>query len=78
MENVKLEIRNRRFIDLYKEKLRNIGYLEIKSADEILIKSSQRRVPLYYLLFASKHKRGNEFWEKISAIEPTGQRKFRF
>jgi hypothetical protein len=29
---------------------------------------------LYYLLFASKNPRGNDFWRKIKRIGPHGQR----
>lgn len=65
-------------IGLYRENLKTIGYQEIKSADEILIKSSKKALPLYYLLFASKHPLGHRFWSSISEIEPTGQRKLRF
>lgn len=65
-------------IDLYRDNLKSIGYQEIKSADEILIKSSKRALPLYYLLFASKHPLGHQFWSSISEIEPTGQRKLKF
>jgi three-Cys-motif partner protein len=65
-------------IDLYRDNLKTIGYQEIKSADEILIKSSKRALPLYYLLFASKHPLGHRFWSSISEIEPTGQRKLKF
>jgi spore photoproduct lyase len=73
-----LEDRRRRFIDLYREKLKEIGYREIKSGEEILIRSSQKRLPLYYLVFASKHPLGHKFWSTIGDIEPDGQQKFKF
>src|SRR3972149_881015 len=60
-------------IDHYKKNLSKLSYKEIKSGDEILIKSSQKRLPLYYLLFASKHPLGYKFWKEISKISPTGQ-----
>jgi spore photoproduct lyase len=60
-------------IDHYKKNLTKLSYKEIKSGDEILIKSSQKRLPLYYLLFASKHPLGYKFWKEISKITPTGQ-----
>ena len=34
--------------------------------------------PIYYLLFASKHLRGKDFWKKISFSAPSGQRSFSF
>ena len=67
----------KRFVELYRENLKSLGYIQIKSADEVLIRSSARRVPLYYLLFASKHPRGHDFWSKIGEIEPSGQQKFK-
>jgi spore photoproduct lyase len=70
--------RNRRFVELYREKLNTIRYLKVKSADEVLIRSSAKKLPLYYLLFASKHPLGHQFWSKIGEIEPSGQQKFKF
>lgn len=70
--------RKRKFVELYREKLESIGYLEIKSANEVLIRSSARKLPLYYLLFASKHQLGHKFWSKIGEIEPSGQQRFKF
>ena len=70
--------RKRRFVELYREKLKSIGYVEIKSADEVLIRSSAKKLPLYYLLLASKHPLGHQFWSKIGEIEPSGQQKLKF
>ncbi|MBW1692262.1 MAG: three-Cys-motif partner protein TcmP [Deltaproteobacteria bacterium] len=78
LSRLDLHHRGRRFIDLYREKLKSIGYREIKSADEILIKSSEKKLPLYYLLFASKHALGHNFWSKIREIEPSGQQRIKF
>lgn len=63
----------RSLINYYRKKLSKLGYQEIKSGDEILIRSHQKNVPLYYLLFASKHSLGHKFWEEISKISPSGQ-----
>jgi len=65
-------------IGYYKKNLSKLGYGEIKSGDEILIRSSQKNLPLYYLLFASKHPLGHTFWNRISKISPTGQIKLPF
>ena len=70
--------RERRFIDLYSENLRSLGYREIKLGDEVLIKSSEKKLPLYYLLFASKHSLGHQFWSKVREIEPGGQQRIKF
>jgi spore photoproduct lyase len=58
----------------YRKKLGTLDY-KVKSGDEILIRSSHKNLPLYYLLFASKHPLGHTFWQKISSITPTGQMK---
>jgi spore photoproduct lyase len=65
-------------IGYYRKNLGKLGYGEIKSGDEILIRSSQKNLPLYYLLFASKNLLGHTFWNKISKISPTGQIKLPF
>jgi len=48
-------------LDLYKKQLDNLGFSFV--GREVLI-STQKSMPLYFLLFASKHERGKEFWEK--------------
>lgn len=55
----------------YLENLRSLGYLAVDS-DWIPVRTNQN-VLLYYLLFASKHPRGNDFWRKIKRINPYGQ-----
>jgi three-Cys-motif partner protein len=60
--------------DEYRDNLRTLGY-KIVDGTQIPIRA-QNNILLYYLLFASKHPRGNEFWEKIGAIDPHGQRRF--
>ena len=67
-----------RLVEFYRKNLSKLGYGEIKSGDEILIRSSQKHLPLYYLLFVSKHPLGHTFWNKISKISPTGQIKLPF
>jgi len=57
----------------YMENLEKLGYLAFDS-DKIPIKTNHDTL-LYYLLFASKHPRGTEFWHKINLIDPHGQRK---
>jgi three-Cys-motif partner protein len=48
-------------LDLYKQQLDSLGFAF--TGREVLIKT-QKNTPLYLLLFASKHERGKEFWEK--------------
>jgi len=61
--------------EYYKKKLHSLGYREIKSGDEIPIRSRKRNLPLYSLLFASKHPLGQKFWNEIIQVEPSGQRR---
>jgi three-Cys-motif partner protein len=35
---------------------------------------TERNVPLYHLVFASKHPRGNTIWESVTSKTPRGQR----
>jgi three-Cys-motif partner protein len=57
----------------YLENLRSLGY-QIVDGSQIPVMTNQNRL-LYYLLFASKNPKGNEFWKKIGVINPHGQRK---
>jgi three-Cys-motif partner protein len=56
----------------YLENLKGLGYLAGDS-DWIPVKTGMNAL-LYYLLFASKHPRGNDLWRKIARIDPHGQR----
>ena len=58
--------------DEYLENLKSLGYLAVNS-DWIPVRTDQNAL-LYYLLFASKDPRGNDFWRKITRIDPHGQR----
>lgn len=55
------------------ENLSKIGYLSFDN-ERIPVRTNQNAL-LYYLIFASKHPKGSEFWRKISLIGPSGQRK---
>jgi three-Cys-motif partner protein len=56
----------------YLANLKSLGYLAV-DGDRIPVKTDRNSL-LYYLLFASKHPRGNDFWRKIKLIDPHGQR----
>ena len=68
-----------KLLDLYKSRLYSLGYKEVRRYDSIgnepLI-SSNRNLPLYRMLFASKHPLGNDFWSKITKRELGGQTSF--
>lgn len=63
----------RKITNEYQENLRDLEYRVI-DGDQIPVRTD-KNVLLYYLVFASKHPKGNEFWRKISLIGPYGQRK---
>ena len=67
-----------RTMEFYKNQLTTLGYVQVDASDEVVIKESRTNVPLYYLLFASKHPRGKDFWKKISSRSPSGQESFKF
>ena len=49
----------------------SLGYNYV--GDEHAVKN--RGVSLYMLVFASKNPKGKEFWEKVTQVAPSGQRK---
>lgn len=63
----------REIADEYLDNLRSLGY-QIVDGSQIPVMTNQNSL-LYYLLFASKDPKGNEFWKKIGVINPHGQRK---
>lgn len=60
----------RALLDAYKRRLSGLGYYGVH--DFTLVKNT-KGVPLYHLVFASRHTRGEEFWGKISRRLSTGQ-----
>jgi len=64
----------RTLLDAYEKRLGKLGYIPNGIHDFTLIKNTTG-VPLYHLVFASKHPRGKDFWNKISQRTPTGQRR---
>ena len=64
---------SRILLDHFEGRLDDIGYRY--SNDEIWIPNT-RRVKLYQMVFASRHHRGSEFWQKIINRSPAGQYKF--
>lgn len=61
-------------LNVYRRQLEGIGYVFDETAPAIAVKNSND-APIYYLLFASKHRRGYDFWRKIVTEEETGQRR---
>jgi len=59
------------FLDHYRRRLDGLGYAEYH--DEVSVEYNNDGVPLYHMLFASKHSRGTDFWRKISGRQHDGQ-----
>ncbi len=59
-------------LDAYADELHNIGYKFVQ--DNVSVHNSQN-APLYYLIFASKHERGDDFWRKVTQRNHDGQLK---
>ena len=55
--------RTRALLDYFKHRLSTLGYQEGHFPSEVPVLNT-KNVPLYYLIFASKHPRGQEFWRK--------------
>ncbi len=59
----------RKFAEVYKGQLtKRLGYKQF--GEETIMKGA---MPLYTLIYASKHERGLEFWNKIAKKDPGGQ-----
>lgn len=63
---------SRVLLDAYEERIRGLGYKKKDIQDRVLVRGP-RNIPLYYLIFVSKHPRGKDFWDKISLKSPSGQ-----
>lgn len=56
------------FSEIYEQQLRSIGYRAFGRKT-----ISSRKGPLYRLIYASKHERGADFWNKVIARDRSGQ-----
>lgn len=69
---------HRQLMDHYKRKLSDLGYQETFRDDEVGLEPlmvSERLVPLYRLLFASKHPLGMKFWREVTTRNARGQKR---
>ena len=57
-------------LDIYESRLRSIGYIYLQ--DCLPVKNT-RSVVMYHLIYASKNRRGKDFWDKIIQKSSTGQ-----
>lgn len=61
-------------VERYNSAMTKIGYVSPKSSDAHRVITESGSVPLYYLLFFSKHERGYQFWRqalKYSDAQPS-------
>ena len=71
------DIETKKLIDLYKNQLSKLGYEDIHDQEagcEPIMRNT-KQAPLYRLIFASKHKRGHDFWEKVTARDLYGNKR---
>lgn len=49
----------------YSSAMKRLDYLPASLDDMYPVRSDQKNLPLYYLAFFSRHKKGYEFWRKV-------------
>jgi three-Cys-motif partner protein len=57
-------------LDSYQKELKCINY---KYVNDLVGVTNSKGIPLYFLIFASKHDRGVDFWQKVTGIQESGQ-----
>lgn len=62
---------SRQILLRYMDELRKLGFRAVR---DIPIRSDQNNLLLYFMVLASRHPRGEEFWRKITDIQSNGQR----
>lgn len=62
----------RGFLDLYQDNLRRLGYADTDQVHEELVRSAGGQ-KLYYLIFASRHPLGHQFWKQAAEKRVSGQ-----
>ena len=66
---------HRELLDYYKDNLCKLNYVDVVEEDpgvEPLMRNT-KQAPLYRLVFASKNKRGNDFWREVTKRDVYGQ-----
>jgi three-Cys-motif partner protein len=62
-----------RILGRYIRQLHALGYETVQNR-EIPVRTDQNNLLLYFIVLASRHPRGQDFWRKITQIQPSGQR----
>lgn len=63
---------DRPWVQRFREKMTGIGFAHQDESDPCF--RNVRNVPMYHLLFFSRHSAGLQIWKNTKKIEPTGQR----
>lgn len=64
-----------RILARYMGELQKLGFGTVRY---IPVRSSQNNLLLYFMVLASRHPRGEEFWRKVTDIQSSGQRTLKF
>ena len=75
-ENLTADETTTRLLDFYAGKLKDLGYNHIGHSRRVMKNSTG--VGLYRLILAGRHERAVDFFNKVSAIDPWGQRDLGF
>ena len=62
-----------RVVARYMKQLEALVYITVRDC-EVPIHNDQTNALLYYMVLASRHQRGEDFWRKITKIRSSGQR----
>jgi three-Cys-motif partner protein len=64
----------RRIVNRYVQALLGLGYQTVRDR-EIVIRSDQNNLLLYFMVLASRHPLGEKFWREATQIQASGQRR---
>lgn len=64
----------RRIVGRYLAQIRQLGYGTVQDR-EIEVRTDETNLLLYFMVLASRHPRGEDFWRKATQIGPSGQRR---
>jgi three-Cys-motif partner protein len=67
----------RRVLNRYMKRLRDLDFGTVQDR-EIEIRTDESNLLLYFMVLASRHKLGADFWRKATQIGPSGQRMLNF
>lgn len=64
----------RRIVNRYLGQIRDLGYGTVEDR-ETEVRTDETNLLLYFMVLASRHPRGEDFWRKATEIGPSGQRR---